>query len=379
MMAIHGTTLSTTLSVVVHGDLTVHIPTLAISGGSAPSVEHSPARTEGSTASPKFQGVPASLRLASSKTAWVVYAVTQNGHLGQFTYDTGAWTVDYPLMHDDDIEDVLFAGSVVALRGATQQAREIYGVSTDGRLARVLFDGATPTGVDYPAEIAEPGVAHHFAGSPAAVAFDAAHGKRLVYAITTDGALVELWGEGTRWELGLPAAEARQPALRFHGSPAAALARKGHDDVSKHLAAVTTDDRLFEFTGKYGERSSQQFGGEERFRADGIAMTQGTPEYKGIVLAATTTAGRIVCFDLAGHTAEPARLAEHPQSAFRPDLRATFAAGHLNIHAVATDDTIVELRSAKVDDPPVLALPSSGWSYMPVGDWNAEPEGEDKR
>jgi hypothetical protein len=125
-----------------------------------------------------------------------------------------------------------------------------------------------------------------------------------------------------------------------------------------------------ELTGQYGVRSSVRYGGESEFRSDRIAMLAGTPDYNGFVLAAITTAGRLVCFDAAGRTVEPAQLAEHPESDFAGVLGGVFADGWIHLHAITAGGTLVELRSGKVDEPPVLTLPWSGWSYMRLTSWD---------
>lgn len=134
----------------------------------------------------------------------------------------------------------------------------------------------------------------------------------------------------------------------------------------KHVAAVTTGGVLVlvELTGKYGVRSAAYYGGDSRFRGDGIAMLTGPPDYNGFTLAAVTTTGRLVCFDAAGHTGEPATLAEHPESIFSRVIGGTVADGWIYVHAITGSGTIVELRSGKIDDPPVLSLPWLGWTYM---------------
>jgi hypothetical protein len=366
-MAIHGNTLPTSLAVVTKGAVvTVITPPPETGAGAsppfvkAPVVDLEPADT--------FHADPAVLRLGTDPVSWAVYAVTTDGRLAQFQHSDGQWRTDLPL-DQEELPAVDFAGTVTVIHGAGPNDREIFGTSTGGRLVRVLLDGDRVM-VDFPADLAEgaPGQPRAqdraFAGAPVAIEFDAAARKRLVYCLTSEGVLVELWGDGDHWQLGSPAEEAGDAGLRFRGGLAAALAGKGTPQVTKHVAGVTTDGVLMELTGKYGRRGAAPYGGDSRFRGDGIGMFTGPPDYNGLVLAAVTTTGRLVCFDAAGRTVEPAALAEHPESDFARVVGGADADGWIHIHAITTSGTIVELRSGKIDAPSVLALPWSGWSYM---------------
>jgi hypothetical protein len=381
-MAIHGSTLPVSLAIVTKGvAVNILVPSQPEPGG-GPSPGFVKAPVVGPDPADRFLANPAVLRLDTDPVRWVVYAVTTDGRLAQFEHADGQWRIDFPL-DMEELPAIGFAGTVTVIHGAGADAREIFATSTGGRLVRVLLDGDRVT-VDFPAELAEgapgqpPAQERVFAGAPVAIEFDAAARKRLAYCLTSDGELIELWGDGDRWQLGYPAEEAGDPGLRFRGGLAAALARKGQAEVTKHLAGVTTDGKLVELTGKYGVRGAAHYGGESRFRGDGIGMFTGPADYGGLVLAAVTTTGRLVCFDAAGRTVEPAALAEHPESDFTRVVGGAVADGWIHVHAITAAGTIVELRSGKIDAPPLLTLPWSGWSYMRLASFD-ELEGEEER
>ncbi|MEA2190581.1 MAG: hypothetical protein QOI73_702 [Solirubrobacteraceae bacterium] len=360
-MAIHGSTLKVDLAVVTKSNkLAVVIATPEKYVQVYPT-ELSPG------ASMTFQGRPA-LLLDDAGEERVVYAVTTHGHLVRCNHRDGEWS-DYMPTMEEHVPDVTLAGSVAVIAGRTATAYEVYGITTEQRLVRILIDGDA-TSVDYPVETAVAADVHglRFAGSPAAIDFDAAAGKRLVYAITTDGVLVELWGEGDRWELGYPADESGEPQRRFRGSPNARLARKGTSDVTKYVAAFTTADELVSFTGKHGSRGLGHFGKPRTFRGDRIAMLTATPDYGGVVLAAVTADRRLVCFDSVRGEVHPAEAAEYPAPTFRGDVRVTFHEGRLFIHAVTQGEKLVQFRSDPIGDPSVFKLPDR-WSYLEMGDW----------
>lgn len=381
-MAIHGSTLPVSLAFVTKGvAVNILVPSQPEPGG-GPSPGFVKAPVVGPDPADRFLANPAVLRLDTDPVRWVVYAVTTDGRLAQFEHVDGRWRIDFPI-DQEDLPAVAFAGTVTVIHGAGPDAREIFGTSTAGRLVRVLLDGDRAM-VDFPAEQAEgapgqpPAQDRVFAGAPVAIEFDAAARKRLVYGLTRAGVLVELWGDGDRWQLGSPAEEAGDGGLRFRGGLAAALAGKGTADVTKHVAGVTTDGVLVELTGKYGVRGATHYGEDSRFRGDGIGMFTGPPDYHGLVLAAVTTTGRLVCFDAAGRTLEPAALAEHPESDFARVAGGAVADGWIHVHAITATGTIVELRSGKIDGPSLLTLPWSGWSYMRLASFD-ELEGEEER
>jgi len=114
----------------------------------------------------------------------------------------------------------------------------LYAITTDGRLAQV-FD-TTKWNLDFPAEAAnQPKL--RFAGGPAVFGRDAAGNKKSIYAITTDGRLAQIW-DTTKWNIAFPAEATNQPNFRFQGSPAV-FGRDPADD-KKSIYAITTDGRL---------------------------------------------------------------------------------------------------------------------------------------
>jgi hypothetical protein len=368
-MPIHGSSPKVSVAVVTKiGDqLAVQLP-LEPGGYEA----HAPG-DRGPDGGERFQGTPFVLRTEPAGT-WIVYAVTAGGRLAEYDYRDDTWHTDFPTNNEDP--GVAFAGSVAVLRGATSQAREVFGITAQGRLVRVLIDGRKRV-VDYPAEIAEGAGDRRFAGSPAAVDFDVANRKRLVYAVTTDGLLVELWGDGDSWQLGFPADEVQEArALRFRGSPAARLARRGHDDAGKHVAAIATDGRLVALSETRGIRRSAYVGDPAtRIGGERVALVTAAPDRKGYVLVAITTEGRLLCLDDSGRTAEPSTSAECPESAFQGDPVALFADERIYVHAITKSGVLVQLRSGKADDTSIFQLPPWDWSYLTVGRWS-HPEEE---
>lgn len=360
-MPIHGSTLKVGLAVVTKQEhLAVILPTHERYVQQYP-VERAPG------ASMTFQGRPA---LLLDNDEWIVYCVTTGGRLVRCKQRGDEWSTYIPT-EQPDLPDLPLAGSAVVLAGRTASEHEVFGVTTDNRLVRLLIDGDRCS-IDYPAEKAVSADFHglRFAGSPAAMDFDAPAGKRLVYAITTDGVLVELWGDGDRWEAGYPADEAGEGELRFRGSPNARLSGAGTADVTKRVTAFTRDDRLITFTGKYDNRAATQFGDELRFPGDRAAMVNGPPEYAGVIQAAVTSDGHLICFDSAGGVVKPAEAAELGQTTFRRNVRVTFEEGRVFVHAVTYDDEkVVQFRSDPVGDPPVFALPHN-WSHLMMGDWS---------
>ena len=123
-------------------------------------------------------------------------------------------------------------------RDPADNKKSLYAITTDGRLAQIW--DTTKWNIAFPAEQAgQPNL--RFQGSPAVFGRDPAANRKSLYAITTDGRLIQVW-DTTQWNHDFPAAAAGQPNLRFQGSPAV-FGRDPADD-KKSIYAVTTQGRL---------------------------------------------------------------------------------------------------------------------------------------
>ena len=102
-------------------------------------------------------------------------------------------------------------GVAVFGRDAAGDKKSLYAITTQGRLAQ-LFD-TTKWNIDFPAEATnQPSL--RFQGSPAVFGRDPAGNKKSIYAVTTDGRLVQIW-DTTQWNLSFPAELANAGSLRF--------------------------------------------------------------------------------------------------------------------------------------------------------------------
>jgi hypothetical protein len=94
--------------------------------------------------------------------------------------------------------------------------------------------------IGFPAELAGQ-AALRFHGGLAVLRTSYGANKKAIFAITTDGRLVQLW-DTDRWNIGFPAELAGQAGIRFQGAPAACPTDFGNN--KKAILVVTTDGRL---------------------------------------------------------------------------------------------------------------------------------------
>jgi len=129
-------------------------------------------------------------------------------------------------------------GVAVFPTNAAANKKAIYAITTDGRLMQIW--DTDQWRFDFPAEAAgHAGL--RFKGIPAVFPTNAAANKKSIYAITNNGRLAQIW-DTDRWNLDFPAEAAGRPRLRFEGTPAVfptnAAANK------KSIYAVTNNGRL---------------------------------------------------------------------------------------------------------------------------------------
>jgi subtilisin family serine protease len=185
----------------------------------------------------RFQGSPAVFGRDPATNKKSLYAITADGRLIQ-VWDTSKWNHDFPAAAAGQ-PNLRFQGSPAVFgRDPAGNKKSIYAITTDGRLAQ-LWD-STQWNIDFPAEAtSQPNL--RFQDSPAVFGRDPAGNKKSLYVVTTDGRLAQLW-DSTQWKVDFPAELAGQAGLRFPGTPAVF----GRDPAGnkKSIYAVTTNGRL---------------------------------------------------------------------------------------------------------------------------------------
>ena len=185
----------------------------------------------------RFQGSPAVFGRDAAANKKSLYAITADGRLIQ-VWDTSQWNHDFPAAAAGQ-PTLRFQGSPAVFgRDPAGNKKSIYAITTDGRLAQIW--DTTQWNIDFPAEATnQPNL--RFQGSPAVFGRDPAGNKKSLYLATTDGRLVQIW-DTTQWNVDFPAELAGQAGLRFPGTPAVF----GRDPAGnkKSIYAVTTDGRL---------------------------------------------------------------------------------------------------------------------------------------
>ena len=185
----------------------------------------------------RFQGSPAVFGRNPVRNTKSIYAVTTDGRLAQ-VYDAEGWHLDFPAEAAGS-PNLRFQGSLAVFgRDPVRNTKSICAVTTEGRLAQV-YD-AEGWHLDFPAEAAgSPNL--RFQGSPAVFGRDPVRNTKSIYAVTTEGRLVQVYDAGG-WHLDFPAEAAGSANLHFEGSPAVF----GRDPVfnTKSIYAVTTEGRL---------------------------------------------------------------------------------------------------------------------------------------
>jgi hypothetical protein len=137
---------------------------------------------------------------------------TTNGRLAQI-WDTTTWNLDFPA-EIAGFAGLRFQGGIAVFpTDANANKKAIYAVTTNGRLAQIW--DTTTWNLDFPAEIAGPAFAGlRFQGGIEVLPTKAEENKKNIYAITTDGRLAQIW-DTNQWNVDFPAELAGSTGLRF--------------------------------------------------------------------------------------------------------------------------------------------------------------------
>jgi hypothetical protein len=180
-----------------------------------------------------------------------VHLITPGGRLAEVRNTSDSLGLDFPAELVNPAGATLrFQGSPAvfpvpqpAPAGMSRQQKAIYVITTAGDLVQI-WDTNNPAkrwNLDYPAQLA--GSAAKFQGSPAVFAVDTLNFKKSIYAIATDGRLIQLWDTDI-WNLNYPA-EFVDPVVRFQGSPAVfAVNTANEGNTKKSIYAITTGGSL---------------------------------------------------------------------------------------------------------------------------------------
>lgn len=170
----------------------------------------------------RFQGRPAVFARDAADDKKSICVITQDGRLAQL-WDTTKWNMSFPAQAANQGNLRFQNGVAVFPIDAANNLMSIYTITKDGRLVQLSNTAANQWNVVFPAEAAGRRDLR-FQGIPAVLPIDAARNKKLIYALTTDGNLVQVWDTDTnKWLIDNPAKMSGYDRP-FQGIPAAFLA-----------------------------------------------------------------------------------------------------------------------------------------------------------
>jgi hypothetical protein len=221
-----------------------------------------------------------------------IYAVRTDGRLAQIWDDRDGWHMDFPAEYTEHA-NLRFQGSLAVLPvNEFGNKKLIYILTTDGRLAQI-WDNDQGWHLDFPAEAAGRNDLR-FKGRPAAFHVSIENKRKSIYVMTSDGRLAQIWDTHRGWHVDFPAENAGHPNMRFQGGPAVFPTMASENYKSIH--AITTDGRLVQVWDDQGWHLD--FPAEHAGQAD--LRFQGSPDvfatdalHNRKVVYAVTTTGRL--------------------------------------------------------------------------------------
>jgi hypothetical protein len=183
----------------------------------------------------KFKGNIAAFPIDAANFKKAIYAVTTDGRLAQL-WDTNGWNVNFPAELAG--YSGTFNGNVAVFpTDETNFKKALYAITSDGKLMQ-MWDVWGGWNRDFPAQLA--GYTGTFKGGIAVFPTNVPNLKKAIYVVTNNGKLAQIW-DTNKWNISFPA-ELAGYAGKFIGGVAAFSTDE--TNFKKALYAVTEDRRL---------------------------------------------------------------------------------------------------------------------------------------